>query len=126
MSTRVRVRTSATLAGAIVAGSLFLAAPAHADGAKTPPPPSASQAPSKVDPVMMSSEVVDTSVPASYVFAGVGAGLMVIGAVMAGVRKRAAAAAEQTASDAAVPAPRTASDPTIGSSAARTPVTVAD
>lgn len=126
MSTRVRVRTSATLAGAIVAGSLFVAAPAYADGDRTPPAPSASQAPSKVDPVMMSSEVVDTSVPASYVFAGVGAGLMVIGAVMAGVRKRAAAAAETKAADAAVPAPRTASEPTAEARGARTPVTVAD
>lgn len=125
MSTRVRVRTSATLAGAIIAGSLFIAAPAHADGTRTPPPPSASQAPGKVDPAMMSSEVVDTSVPASWVFAGVGAGLMVIGAVMAGVRKR-AAADEARAADAAVPAPRTAPDTTVGTRAARTPVTVAD
>ncbi|MBG6094899.1 hypothetical protein [Nocardioides luteus] len=92
MSTRARL--SATLAGATLAGGLFLGAPAHASD-QTPEPASGAAVGSAIDPERLESNVADPTrgVPPSYVFAGVGALLMGAGAGMAVRRKRAEAVA---------------------------------
>lgn len=92
MSTRARL--SATLAGATLAGGLFLGAPAHASD-QAPEPASGAAVGSAIDPERLESNVADPTrgVPPSYVFAGVGALLMGAGAGLALRRRRAEAVA---------------------------------